>query len=191
MGSQTGKEEGKGSSWPEGAASGGGPGEVLPEAAHTGSRRKKSIKEGELNSEIHPSGQRRGDTTEGRRLAHFCPLLLDRRPARASAPWPSRPAWGHGLPLSAACCRPRCLYPSFRYTSSVLINNRNNSRRGNWQGEQGSGKDTRDLKAFGPSNGEGGGDTLEISAPSSSSHRQLLYGRSWPCLLLTAVYGFL
>lgn len=123
-------------------------------------------------------------TKEGRRYrgGQTCPLL-------PAAPLQEASSWGAGAPSISSfilCCPPPPpwgIYPSSCYKGSILTNVRKN--QGEVQGEPGSGRDIKDLEAFGPSNGGGGGDALEeISALFSSSHMPLLCRRSRPRFLL-------
>lgn len=140
------------------------------------SGRKASKKENQL-------GRTSLWTKEGRRYrgGQTCPLL-------PAAPLQGASSWGAGAPSISGfilCCPPLPpwgVYPSSCYKGSILTNIIKN--QGEAQGEPGSGRDIKDLEAFGPSNGEEVDALEEISVPFSSSHTPLLCRRSRPRFLL-------
>ena len=146
--------------------------------AHIGIFRKKGIKERESTREKIPLDE------GGEMLQRGTDL-----PTSACGSPTGGQQLGAGAPSISGfilCCPPplpRGVYPSSCYKGSILTNIRKN--QGEVQGEPGSGRDIKDLEAFGPSNGGGGGDALEeISAPFSSSYTPLLCRRSQPRFLL-------
>lgn len=129
------------------------------------SGRKASKKENQL-------GRTSLWTKEARRYrgGQTCPLL-------PAAPLQGASSWGAGAPSISGfilCCPPLPpwgVYPSSCYKGSILTNIIKN--QGEAQGEPGSGRDIKDLEAFGPSNGEEVGTLWRRSAsrfPAPTHH---------------------